>query len=156
MNDYYPLIAQEYARQRRDKLKKLIRNEALRAFVIEKLHFPWSPDQIAGYLKVIDIEGFYVCRETIYDFIYSTEGRSLNLYRCLCQSFKNRRSETVVGQIKDKLTALPRYARRSLTLDRGSEFSVWKDLQKPVELGSYYCDPRSPWQKGTNKTQTAE
>lgn len=71
MNDYYPVTAQEAACQRRDKLKKLIKNETLQDFIIEKLHFLWSPDQIAGYLKTLDIEGFYVCRETIYDFIYT-------------------------------------------------------------------------------------
>jgi len=59
--------------------------------VIDKLHFPWSPDQIAGHLKRLGIEGFYVCRETIYDFIYSAEGRALQLYRCLRRSFKHRR-----------------------------------------------------------------
>ena len=221
-NGYFHVNAQEFARRRRAKLKKLIRNEALKAYVIDKLHFPWSPDQIAGHLKRLGIEGFYVCRETIYDFIYSAEGRALQLYRCLRRSFKhrrkrfkrkprhlrgiphkwsihnrpeavsdrsnfghwegdliifkreygqtnlttlverksrytvmiknqNRRSEVVTNKIKDKLTALPRYARQSLTLDRGSEFAAWKVLEKHLKLGSYYCDPRSPWQKGTNE-----
>lgn len=221
-NGYFHVNAQELSRRRRSKLKKLFRNEALKSFVITRLRFPWSPDQISGYLKHLGIEGFYVCRETIYDFIYSAEGRALNLYRCLRRSFKNRRkrfkrkprhlrgipekwsicnrpeivknrdnfghwegdlmifkrefgqanittlverksrytiiiknqnrrSEVVTGHIKDKLIALPRSARQSLTLDRGSEFAAWKLLDNHLELGSYYCDPRSPWQKGTNE-----
>ena len=63
---------------------------------------------------------------------------------------QNRRSEVVIGKIRDKLTALPRDSRRSVTFDRGSEFAAWEMLEDHVDLGSYYCDPRSPWQKGTN------
>lgn len=87
--------AHEFARCRRSKLRKLIRYPELKAFVISKLQFPWSPDQIAGYLKRLAIDGFYVCRETIYDFIYSSEGRSLKLYRYLRKSFKNRRKHYI-------------------------------------------------------------
>ena len=64
---------------------------------------------------------------------------------------QNRKSAVVVGQIKDHLTSLPQSSRRSVTFDRGSEFMGWRDLNPHLGLGSYYCDARSPWQKGTNE-----
>jgi len=101
-NGYFHVNAHEFAARRRAKLRKLIRYPELKAFVISKLAFPWSPDQIAGYLKRLAIDGFYVCRETIYDFIYSSEGRALKLYRYLRKSFKNRRK---------RFTRKPRHLR---------------------------------------------
>ena len=88
---YFHVNAQEFTRRRRSKLRKLIRYPALTEYVISKLKDFWSPDQISGYLRRLDIDGFYVSHETIYEFIYSTEGRALRLYRYLCRSFKNRR-----------------------------------------------------------------
>lgn len=85
---YFHVNAQEFSAQRRHKLKKLIRYPALKAYVIDKLQSFWSPDQIAGYLKRLNIDGFYVCRETIYAFIYSSDGRALKLYRYLRKAFK--------------------------------------------------------------------
>jgi IS30 family transposase len=64
---------------------------------------------------------------------------------------QSRKSEAVLSRIREKLTALPRHLRQSITFDRGSEFMAWPLLEKHVELGSFYCDPRSPWQKGTNE-----
>lgn len=63
---------QGLAARRRSRLRKLIRYPEFKAFVISKLQFPWSPNQISGYLKRLGIDGFYVCCETIYDFIYSS------------------------------------------------------------------------------------
>ena len=90
-NDYYPLCAQEFHRQRRQSLQLLWRNSTLQKFVIEKLKSYWSPEQIAGYLKHQGFKGFYSCMETIYRFIYSDKGRELVLYQYLYKARKNRR-----------------------------------------------------------------
>lgn len=46
---------------------------------------------------------------------------------------------------------LPEHLRRSMTWDRGVEMAAYERIR--VELGSpvYFCDPRSPWQRGTNE-----
>jgi len=49
---YYPLTAQDYARQRRQRLSKLRQHEVLRHYIIDKLERCWSPEQIAGRLKL--------------------------------------------------------------------------------------------------------
>ena len=49
---YFPLTAQECARQRRQRLSKLRRHEVLRHYIIDKLERCWSPEQIAGRLRL--------------------------------------------------------------------------------------------------------
>ena len=61
---------------------------------------------------------------------------------------ENKTTNVVMQGIASKLSKLPRRARKSLTLDRGTEFSGYKSLKKRCGITSYFCDPSSPWQKG--------
>ncbi|MBB6511135.1 hypothetical protein F4695_004533, partial [Rhizobium soli] len=45
--------------------------------------------------------------------------------------------------------SLPHLARRSITFDRGTEFTDWPYLQASIGTQTWFCDPQSPWQKGT-------
>lgn len=47
------------------------------------------------------------------------------------------------------LQSLPHLARRSVTFDRGREFTDWPYLQASIGAQTWFCDPQSPWQKGT-------
>ena len=88
---YFPLTAQDRARQRRQRLSKLRRHEVLRHYVIDKLERCWSPEQIAGRLKLDSASGDSVCHETIYQYIYGPEGRAAGLYRHLPKARRQRR-----------------------------------------------------------------
>jgi IS30 family transposase len=88
---YFPLTAQDRARQRRQRLSKLRRHEDLRRYVIDKLERCWSPEQIAGRLKLDGGSGGSVCHETIYRYVYSLEGRAAGLYRHLPKARRQRR-----------------------------------------------------------------
>lgn len=59
-----------------------------------------------------------------------------------------RQSAPVLGGIRDRLACLPAPARQTITFDRGFEFMRYPMLQQEIGLTSYFCDPRSPWQKG--------
>ena len=49
------------------------------------------------------------------------------------------------------ITTLPEQLRRSLTWDQGSEMSQHAQLRIDTGLAVYFCDPHSPWQRGTNE-----
>ncbi len=215
---YYPITAEDSARRRRRRQRKLVRDAHLRGHVVEKLKLLWSPEQIAGRLKVAGEDG-RLCHETIYQFVYSPEGRALELHRHLLRARRlrhrrfgrkprratippartiaqrpaeigqrqaighweadllifrrahgqanvtslverksrltrlvpnhNRRSREVIGAIGQALASLPPMARQSITFDRGSEFLGYNALTRKQGIEAYFCDPHSPWQKGS-------
>ena len=89
---YFPLNAQDLARRRRQRRRKLVMNDGLRAHVTERLEAGWSPQQIAGRLKREPTGGASVCHETIYRHVYGPEGRRDGLYRHLPEARRRRGS----------------------------------------------------------------
>jgi IS30 family transposase len=49
------------------------------------------------------------------------------------------------------ITTLPQQLRRSLTWDQGAEMAQHVQLRVEAGLAVYFCDPHSPWQRGTNE-----
>lgn len=62
-----------------------------------------------------------------------------------------RDSGTVVKALAGHIRRLPVELRRSLTWDRGSEMAQHKAFKIATDLQVYFCDPQSPWQRGTNE-----
>ena len=62
-----------------------------------------------------------------------------------------RGAEAVRDAIAAAITALPTQLRRSLTWDQGAEMARHADLRIEHDLPVYFCDPQSPWQRGTNE-----
>jgi IS30 family transposase len=54
-----------------------------------------------------------------------------------------------MGKIIKAIKDLPHQARRSIIFHRGSEFMNWPHLQAEIGTQTWFCDPSSPWQKGT-------
>lgn len=46
------------------------------------------------------------------------------------------------------LTPLPKRLRRSMTFDNGTEFAYHYRLHETLNMNTFFCDPRAPWQKG--------
>ena len=61
----------------------------------------------------------------------------------------DRQSKPVMDGLIQALQSLPHLARRSITFDRGTEFTDWPYLQAGIGTQTWFCDPQSPWQKGT-------
>ena len=60
-------------------------------------------------------------------------------------------AEAVRDAITSTITALPDQLRRSLTWDQGAEMAQHAQLRIDTGLHVFFCDPRSPWQRGTNE-----
>ena len=58
---------------------------------------------------------------------------------------------SVVGALIQKVKQLPQGLLLSLTWDRGTELAMHKVFTKETGIPVYFCDPRSPWQRGTNE-----
>jgi transposase, IS30 family len=60
-------------------------------------------------------------------------------------------AESVAAAMIEAMSELPEHLRRSITWDRGSEMADWKDIQMQLKSPVFFCDPHSPWQRGTNE-----
>ena len=60
-------------------------------------------------------------------------------------------AEAVRDAITDSISSLPDQLRRSLTWDQGAEMAQHAQLRVDTDLAIYFCDPHSPWQRGTNE-----
>jgi IS30 family transposase len=60
-------------------------------------------------------------------------------------------AEAVRDAIADAIVTLPQELRRSLTWDQGAEMAGHAQLRIDTGLPVYFCDPQSPWQRGTNE-----
>jgi IS30 family transposase len=58
---------------------------------------------------------------------------------------------TVVAALAQHVRKLPQELRRSLTWDRGKEMADHKNFTVATKVQVYFCDPRSPWQRGSNE-----
>ncbi len=58
---------------------------------------------------------------------------------------------TVVAALSKHVRKLPASLRRSLTWDRGHEMAKHKSFTVDTNVKVYFCDPQSPWQRGTNE-----
>jgi IS30 family transposase len=58
---------------------------------------------------------------------------------------------TVVAALSRHVRRLPATLRRSLTWDRGHEMAQHKSFTMATDVQVYFCDPQSPWQRGSNE-----
>jgi len=126
-------------------------------------------------------ELYHVSHETIYKTLYIQTRGALKkeLLSCLRTQRVMRRSGTnnsyiatlverhsrlvMLAKVKDKTTnvvmhalikqakKLPAELYKSLTLDRGSEFAAHQTFTIATGIDIYFCDPQSPWQRGSNE-----
>ncbi len=63
----------------------------------------------------------------------------------------SRDTETVINALIKQAHKLPRELYKSLTWDRGKELSDHKRFSLATDVDVYFCDPKSPWQRGSNE-----
>jgi IS30 family transposase len=211
-------------RAHRPKACKLSGNRFLSRTVAEKLRLFWSPQQIAGWLKIefSGEEHNHVSHETIYRSLF-VQARGV-LKKELLQHLRTKRTirrsshaslkddglgkitdtvsisekpasvedravpghwegdliagsngshiatlverhtryvmlakvdrkdtETVINALIKQAHKLPRELYKSLTWDRGKEMADHRRFSLATDIDVYFCDPKSPWQRGSNE-----
>ncbi len=64
---------------------------------------------------------------------------------------KSKDTETVINALIKQAHKLPRELYKSLTWDRGKEIADHKRFSLDTDIKVYFCDPQSPWQRGSNE-----
>ena len=112
----------------------------------------WEGDLIIGLHR--SAIGTLVERTTRYTILlplprmegYGTEDRVKN-----GPALAGRGAEAVKNAIVDAVAFLPEKLRKTLTWDRGTEMAAHAELALQTGLSVFFCDPYSPWQRGTNE-----
>jgi IS30 family transposase len=219
-----PADSQAWESARRPKPCLLARHAPLRELVASKLLLDWSPQQIAGWLKMEypNDESLRVSHETIYRSLFiqargalkqelvqhlrskrrirrsrhasahgHSQGRIVDaisirerpaevedravpghwegdLLRgagnshvitlverysrfCMLSKVAGKDAATVVAALSQLMLTLPEALRLSLTWDRGLEMAQHKSFTIATDMKVYFCDPQSPWQRGSNE-----
>jgi IS30 family transposase len=63
----------------------------------------------------------------------------------------SKETEAVVAALSEHVRQLPAALRLSLTWDRGLEMAKHKEFTVATDVQVYFCDPQSPWQRGSNE-----
>ncbi len=124
-------------RQSQPKLKGMI-NIAERPAEAADRAVPghWEGDLILGTL----------CQSAIGTLVERTTGFVLLLHLR-----EDHTAATVADAMSIAIGRLPEQLRRSLTWDQGSEMALHTKITAETGLPIYFCDPHSPWQRGTNE-----
>jgi IS30 family transposase len=72
-------------------------------------------------------------------------------YVMLAYLGRERTTEHVIAALKERIQTLPRHLVLSLTWDQGRELAAHKQFSIDTGVHVYFCDPRSPWQRGSNE-----
>jgi IS30 family transposase len=60
-------------------------------------------------------------------------------------------ADVVADALADAIATLPEQLRRSITWDQGKEMTLHAEITAAAGIGIYFCDPHSPWQRGSSE-----
>ena len=127
-HQYLPDTAQRKANKRKivnRKQRYMDKQLKLKRQILYRLKKGWSPDLIAGRLKQLKM--YYLNQESIYQFIYSLEGRKANLRQYLRRAHRIRRPKA--GRKSRQDSRIPNrtdIAKRPKIIDKRTQFGHWE------------------------------
>ena len=96
----------------------------------------WEGDLVMGVAGGVAV-GTLVERSTRFTILLHLPGR--------------HDADSVAAAMIREMSQLPEHLRLSLTWDRGTELARYDKIQLDLAMPVYFCDPHSPWQRGTNE-----
>jgi IS30 family transposase len=69
----------------------------------------------------------------------------------LMRKIPDKKAATMSDTIIEVFSSIPPNLRKTLTVDRGLEFTDWKRVERELNVKVFFCDPYSPCQRGTNE-----
>lgn len=128
LHQYLPDTAERKANKRKElgrKVRYVVKEQTLKKKIIRLLKKGWSPDLIAGRLK--RLKQPHLNQESIYQFIYSLEGRKQNLRQYLRRAHRIRRKKN--GRTHRTDSRIPNrvdIAKRPKRVEKRHEFGHWE------------------------------
>ena len=158
IGDCEPCRAQQKAadRLKRPRPRKAAEGTPLWAEILAGLRRHWSPEQIANRPRWRIGRSRATGRG---DLITGSRNKSAigtlvertTRFTILLHLPDGHDAEHVQQAIIDKMQHLPKLLRNSLTWDQGAELALHKRIGASLDMAVYFCDPHSPWQRGTNE-----
>ncbi len=135
---YLPIVAKRRVAERKSRCLKLNEDNELSKKVVKYLRESWSPEQIAGFLKMENGGSSLISHETIYRWIYSDFGKRNRYYTFLR---RKRLWRTPRGSRKPRAIIPGRVsiAERPAVINQKSEFGHWEgDLMLFTQAGTKF------------------
>lgn len=126
---YHAIFARLATEARRlsanQRLRKLLGNADLEQLVGDKLSLNWSPEQIAGWLRIRG-HALRVCAQTIYDWLYQFRKDLVVHLRSQKQHYRRTRSNTLRKQQREALLAKRRIDQRPAGVAGRTTYGHWE------------------------------
>ena len=115
-------------RKREARRRHPLKNPSVYKYTLKKLRSGWSPEQIAGRLKLRKPKNPYwhICHETIYQFIYDNKNQDKNLWEYLPRKQKKRKKQHGRSVHRSRIPDRISIHHRPETVNNRSEFGHWE------------------------------
>lgn len=139
-----------HLRTRREQRKPQNRPERRKGRLVDTIHISQRPAEAADRAVPGHWEGDLIIGKNAGSAIGTLVERSTR-FVMLVHLPKRRTAEDFAEALVPVLRTLPQQLRRSLTWDQGKEMALHKQISFEADIPLYFCDPSSPWQRGTNE-----